>query len=60
MELVFPWELSRFYFGINLAQKYLINKDTHYYKLFKKLVKDWIEKILFYMVSIGSQQWMWL
>ena len=43
VELVFPWELSRFYFGINLAQKYLINGDTHYYEIFRKQINDWIE-----------------
>lgn len=43
IDLVFPWELSRFYFGINLAQKYLITKDQKYYTLFKSLIYDWIK-----------------
>ena len=44
MELVFPWELSRFYFGINLAQKYFINEDRYYYEIFGNRLHDWIEK----------------
>ena len=43
IELVFPWEVSRFYFGINLSQKYTITKDLYYYELFKKLVNNWID-----------------
>ena len=44
IELKFPWELSRFYFAVGLGQKYLITKDEYYYKTFRKLVLDWIEK----------------
>lgn len=44
IELVFPWEQSRFYFGINLARKYLVSKDRKYYILFRSLVEDWLEK----------------
>ena len=44
IEIKFPWELSRFYFGVNLGQKYLITKDELYYRLFKKLILDWIKK----------------
>lgn len=44
IELVYPWEQSRFYFGLNLGRKYLITKDEKYYLIFKNLVEDWIEK----------------
>src|SRR3990172_11676164 len=44
IDLVFTWEQSRFYFAIQLAQKYLVSKDEKYYSLFKSLILDWIEK----------------
>lgn len=44
IDLVFPWEQSRFYFGINIARKYLSSKDVNYYYLFRSLLEDWIEK----------------
>ncbi len=44
IDLVFPWEQSRFYFGIHLAQKYHATKELKYYYQFRNLVLDWIEK----------------
>ncbi len=44
IELVFPWEQSRFYFAPLLAQKFLSSKDISHYLLFKELVLDWIKK----------------
>ncbi len=44
IDLVFPWEQSRFYFGIHLAQKYYATNDTKYYYQFRNLVLDWIKK----------------
>lgn len=44
IELVFPWEQSRFYFAINLAKKYLASGEKIYYNIFKELVLDWIKK----------------
>ncbi len=43
IELVFPWEFSRFYFSISLAQKYLVTRDIKYFELFKTLILDWIK-----------------
>ncbi len=66
IDLVFPWEQSRFYFGINLANKYLVSKDEDYYFIFKSLIEDWIEKNPFLYgvnwlstmdVSIRSVNW---
>ncbi|MHA1251810.1 MAG: heparinase II/III family protein [Candidatus Helarchaeota archaeon] len=44
IDVKFPWEISRFYFAIRLAQNYIVSKDEKYYSIFKKLVLDWIEK----------------
>ncbi|MBI9070039.1 MAG: heparinase II/III family protein [Melioribacteraceae bacterium] len=44
IDLVFPWELSRFYFAPLLAQKYILSKDEKYYSKFKTLCLHWIEK----------------
>ncbi len=44
IDLVFPWEQSRFYFGIHLAQKYFATNDAKYYYQFRNLVLDWIDK----------------
>jgi len=44
IDLKFPWEVSRFYFAIRLAQNYVITKDEKYYSKFKELVLDWIDK----------------
>ncbi|PID59193.1 MAG: hypothetical protein CR986_06870 [Ignavibacteriae bacterium] len=44
VELVFPWELSRFYFAPSLAIKYKETNNKEFYGVFKKLVLDWIEK----------------
>ena len=44
IELVFPWEQSRFYFGPHLAQKYFVTGNDKYYLQFKNLTLDWIEK----------------
>lgn len=41
IDVKFPWELSRFYFAVNLAQKYLITQDQAYYKYFRALVINW-------------------
>ena len=44
IDVIFPWELSRFQFGIDLALCYRQNKDKKYYSLFKGLVLDWMAK----------------
>ena len=44
IDVKFPWEVSRFYFAIKLAQNYAISKDEKYYQKFKELVIDWIDK----------------
>lgn len=44
IDVKFPWEISRFYFAIHLAQCYLSTKDIRYCNQFKKLVLDWIDK----------------
>lgn len=44
IELVYPWEQSRFYFGVNLAQKYIVTKDECYSKIIFKQIEDWIDK----------------
>ena len=44
IEVKFPWELSRFHFGVDLALCYHQSNDEMYYHLFKQLVTDWIEK----------------
>lgn len=44
IDVKFPWEVSRFYFAIKLAQNYIITKDEKYYTKFKELIVDWIEK----------------
>jgi len=43
IDLVFPWEQSRFYFAPMLVQKYLSTNDKLYYKQFKSTALDWIE-----------------
>ncbi|HPG38210.1 MAG TPA: heparinase II/III family protein [bacterium] len=44
IDVKFPWEVSRFYFAIPLAQNYLTTHDKIFYLKFKKLVLDWIDK----------------
>ncbi len=44
IDVKFPWEISRFYFGIILAQNYLAQKNEKPYNTFKDLVTNWIEK----------------
>jgi len=44
IDVKFPWEISRFSFGVGLAQKYRLTGDGEYYNRFKKLVSDWIGK----------------
>jgi len=44
IDVKFPWEMSRFYFAIRLAQNYVITKDEKYYLIFKGLILDWINK----------------
>ncbi len=48
IDVKFPWEVSRFYFAIKIAQNYLISKDEKHYIQFKKLFLDWIEKNPFF------------
>jgi len=43
-DVKYPWEISRFYFGVKLAQNFAISKDIKYYEKFKELVSDWIDK----------------
>ena len=49
IEVKFPWELSRFNFGIDLALHYRQSSDLKYYILFKNLVTNWLEKNKFLM-----------
>ncbi len=44
IDVIFPWELSRFYFAIDLAIRYVSTKDKHYYYQFKTMVTDWITR----------------
>ncbi|MEN7549601.1 heparinase II/III family protein [Rapidithrix thailandica] len=43
IDVKFPWEVSRFYFAIHLAQAYQSSKEIYYYHIFKTLVLDWID-----------------
>ncbi|MDR2149066.1 MAG: heparinase II/III family protein [Tannerella sp.] len=43
IEVKFPWDLSRFQFGVDLALCYHTNKDEKYYRIFKDLILKWIE-----------------
>lgn len=43
IDVKFPWELSRFYFGVNLGQRFLLTRHQVYYETFRKLVLDWID-----------------
>ena len=43
IEIKFPWELSRFQFGVDLALCYHRSKDEKYYTIFKKLLLNWID-----------------
>lgn len=43
IDIKFPWEVSRFYFAIKLAQNYLTTNNDNYYFKFKSLVLDWIK-----------------
>lgn len=42
IEVKFPWELSRFQYGVDLALCYHNSKDEKYYNIFKTLIFDWI------------------
>ena len=44
IDIIFPWQLSRFGFGTDLALHYRQSKDANCYYIFKSLVVDWIEK----------------
>jgi len=44
IDVKFPWEVSRFYFAIRLAQNYRISNNEKHYTKFKDLVLDWIDK----------------
>jgi len=44
IDVKFSWELSRFYFGIQLAQKYFLSNDHKYYLKFKNIILDWEKK----------------
>lgn len=43
IDIKFPWEVSRFYFAIKLAQNYVISRYKRHYLKFKDLVLDWID-----------------
>lgn len=36
-----PWELSRFYFGVNLGQAFAVTGDERYARAFKAIIEDW-------------------
>jgi hypothetical protein len=42
VDVKFPWEVSRFYFAVAIAQNYHITRDDKYYYRFKQLVNDWM------------------
>ena len=42
IDIKFPWEVSRFYFAVPLAQNYRVTGETRYYERFKELITDWI------------------
>lgn len=44
IDIKFPWELSRFNFGIELAQRYIITNNIKYYHKFKKILKYWLDE----------------
>jgi hypothetical protein len=44
IDVKYPWELSRFYFGITIAQNFTLNGEPETYQEFKKLIIDWIRK----------------
>lgn len=44
IDIVFPWEQSRFYFAPVLAIRYINSKDKAYYNLLKSTIQDWINK----------------
>lgn len=43
IDVKYPWELSRFIFGSELAARYAASGDTSTYHRFRELVLDWIE-----------------
>jgi hypothetical protein len=43
IDVKYPWELSRFYFAIPIAQNYYLTNDERYYHRFKYLVENWLE-----------------
>jgi len=49
LDIKFPWELSRFVFGNQLASMYVRSGDIKYYSQFRKLVLHWIENNPFLM-----------
>lgn len=44
IEIKFPWELSRFHFGVSLAMNYLITNKEMFYIEFTELIQNWINK----------------
>jgi len=44
IDIKFPWEASRFYFAVPLAQNYRVTEDEAYYIRFRDLVQNWIKK----------------
>jgi hypothetical protein len=44
IDVKFPWEVSRFYFAVLLAQDYIGGADERYYVKLRELITDWIEK----------------
>lgn len=49
VDIKFPWELSRFAFGNQLASMYVQSGDIKYYFRFRELVLHWIENNPFLM-----------
>jgi hypothetical protein len=43
IDVKFPWEVSRFYFGVQFAKNYRITKNDKYYTDYKSLILSWIE-----------------
>lgn len=43
IDVKYTWEISRFYFGISLAQHYLISGDNKYYDIFKFVTYSFIQ-----------------
>lgn len=44
IDVKFPWEISRFYFAVLLAQHYKVTGDKKYYDIYREHIIDWVEK----------------